>query len=192
VSVYDGAMATINTPDTALLVIDMQQALCSGAEAAFDIARVTDNVNALSRRARAAGLPVVLVQHEEAGGPMQHGSAGWALADGLLTDSTDVRVRKTTPNSFHGTDLQRLLQQRGVKRLVVCGLQTEFCVDTTVRQALALGYDVVLAADGHSTTDGAITAAQAIAHHNRTLRWMGGFDATIAVQPATEVSFAAS
>ena len=190
-SVYDGAMATMNTPDTALLVIDMQQALCSGAEAAFDIARVIDNVNSLSQRVRAAGLPVVLVQHEEAGGPMQHGSAGWALADGLLTDSTDVRVRKTTPNSFHGTELQRLLQQRGVKRLVVCGLQTEFCVDTTVRQALALGYDVVLAADAHSTTDGAITAAQAIAHHIRTLGWMGGFDATIAVRPAAEVSFAA-
>lgn len=176
---------------TALLVIDMQQALCSGAEAAHDIARVSDNVNALGQRARAAGLLVVLVQHEEAEGPMQHGSAGWALADGLLTDAADVRVRKTTPNAFHGTDLQRLLQERGVKRLVVCGLQTEFCVDTTVRQALALGYDVVLAADGHSTTDGAITAAQAIAHHNRTLRCMGGFDATIAVQPAAEVSLSA-
>jgi nicotinamidase-related amidase len=179
------------TTPTALLVIDVQQALCSGEQAAFDIARVIDNVNGLSQRARAAGLPVVLVQHEEPEGPMQHGSAGWALADGLLTDAADVRVRKTTPNSFHGTDLQRVLQERGVKRLVVCGLQTEFCVDTTVRQALALGYDVVLAADGHSTADGAITAAQAIAHHNRTLRWMGGFDATIAVQPAAEVSFAA-
>ena len=169
----------------------MQQALCSGAQAAFEIARVTDNVNELSQRARGAGLPVLLVQHEEAEGPMQHGSAGWALADGLRTDATDVRVRKTTPNSFHGTELQRVLQERGVKRPVVCGLQTEFCVDTTVRQALALGYDVVLAADSHSTNDGAIMAAQAIAHHNRTLGWMGGFDASIAVQPAAEVSFTA-
>lgn len=65
------------------------------------------------------------------------------------------------------------------------------CATTTVRQALALGYEVVLAADGHSTTNGAITAAQAIAHHNRTLGWMGGFDATIAVQPVAEVVFAA-
>lgn len=182
----------MNTTPTALIVIDMQQALCSGAEAAFDIARVIDNINTLSRRARAAGVPVVLVQHEEPEGPMQHGRAGWALADGLLTDAADVCVRKTTPNSFHGTELQRRMQERGAKRLVVCGLQTEFCVDTTVRQALALGYDVVLAADGHSTTDGAITASQAIAHHNRTLRWMGGFDATIAVQPAAEVSWSAS
>lgn len=138
----------------------------------------------MSRAARAAPVPVVLVQHEEDSGSLVAGSPGWQLARGLQTSKDDLRVRKKSPNSFHKTDLHSLLQERGVTRLVVCGLQTEFCVDTTVRQALALGYDVVLAADAHSTTDSdTLSAAQIAAHHNRTLRWMSGFGSKISVLP---------
>jgi nicotinamidase-related amidase len=174
---------------TALLIIDMQHALCSGEEAAFGISNVIEKVNALSARARASGSPVVLVQHEEDEGPLQFGSEGWALAGGLLTAAEDIRVRKTTPNSFHKTELRRLLQERGVSRVVICGLQTEFCVDTTVRQALPLGYSVTLAADAHSTSDGTLRAEQVIAHHNRTLRWMTSYGPRMEVKPAAEVAF---
>ncbi len=174
---------------TALLIIDMQHALCFGEEAAFGIESVIEKVNALSGGARASGAPVVLVQHEEDEGPLQFGSEGWAPAGGLLTVAEDIKVRKRTPNSFHQTDLHRLLQDRGVSRLVICGLQTEFCVDTTVRQALPLGYDVTLVADAHSTTDGALRAEQVIAHHNRTLRWMTSYGPRMEVKPAAEVAF---
>jgi nicotinamidase-related amidase len=174
---------------TALLIIDIQHALCTGADAAFGIETVIEKVNALSRRARAAGSPVVLVQHEEEDGPLHFGSEGWALAAGLLCAADDLRLRKKTPNSFHGTDLQRLLQDRHVSHVVVCGLQTEFCVDTTVRQALPLGYGVTLVADAHSTTDGALPAEQVIAHHNRTLRWMTSYGPRMEVKPTAEVVF---
>jgi nicotinamidase-related amidase len=174
---------------TALLIIDMQQALCSSEEAAFGIDNVIDKINALSARARASGSPVILIQHEEDEGPLQFGSEGWALAGGLLTAAEDIRLRKRTPNSFHETDLHRLLQERGVSRVVICGLQTEFCVDTTVRQALPLGYAVTLAADAHSTTDGALRAEQVIAHHNRTLRWMTSYGPRMEVTPSAEVAF---
>ncbi len=178
---------------TALLVIDMQRALCTGDDAAFDIERVTERINGLSARARAAGVPVVLVQHEEGEGPLQFGSAGWQLADGLVTAASDLRVRKTTPNSFHRTELQGLLQARGVDRLVVCGLQSDYCVDTTVRQALALGYAVALAADAHSTVDNAVlSAAQITAHHNATLAHLSSFGPRVTVAPAAAVAFDAS
>jgi nicotinamidase-related amidase len=174
---------------TALLIIDMQHALCSGDDAAFGIDHVIERINALSGRARASGTPVILVQHEEDEGPLQFGSAGWALAVGLRTAAEDIKVRKKTPNSFHQTELHQLLQERGVSHLVICGLQTEFCVDTTVRQALPLGYSVTLVADSHSTTDGALRAEQVIAHHNRTLRWMTSYGPRMEVKPAAEVTF---
>jgi nicotinamidase-related amidase len=176
---------------TALLIIDIQHALCCGEDAAFGIDSVIEKVNALSGRARASRLPVILVQHEEDDGPLQFGHEGWALAEGLVTAADDVRVRKRTPNSFHGTDLHQLLQDRGVTRVVICGLQTEFCVDTTVRQALPLGYSVTLVSDAHSTTDGALRAEQVIAHHNRTLRWMTSYGPRMEVKPAAEVSLEA-
>ena len=174
---------------TALLIIDMQHALCSGEDAAFGIENVIEKINALSARARALEVPVVVVQHEEDEGPLQFGSQGWALAAGLLITGEDIKVRKKTPNSFHQTDLHTLLQDRGVTHVVICGLQTEFCVDTTVRQALPLGYSVTLAADAHSTTDGALRAEQVIAHHNRTLRWMTSYGPRMEVKPAAEVAF---
>lgn len=173
----------------ALLIIDMQRALCQGQWAAHGIASVMDKINSLSRQARAARVPVVLVQHEEAGGPLELQADGWALADGLETAPDDLRVRKTTPNSFHQTELLELLKARGVSRLVVCGLQTEFCVDTTVRQALPLGFAVCLAADAHSTTDDVLPAPQVIAHHNRTLGHLGSFGPRIEVKPAAAIVF---
>ena len=142
-----------------------------------------------SAPARAAGVPVLLVQHEEEAGPLRADSAGWQLAEALDTAPADLRVRKTTPDSFHRTELQRLLRERGVGALVVCGLQSDFCVDTTVRRALALGYHVTLAADAHTTLDnGVLTAAQIAAHHNATLAQMTGFGPRMTVVRAAEVA----
>jgi len=175
--------------NTALLIIDVQRALCTGNEKVFGIGAIIDRINALSDSARASGTPVVFVQHEEDEGPFRSGTEGWELADGLVTAPGDLRVRKTTPNSFHRTELQELLQKHGVERVVICGLQTEYCVDTTLRQALALGYRVVLASDAHSTVDGVLMAAQIIAHHNHTFRNMNSFGPVMEVKPTAEVAF---
>ena len=173
---------------TAVLVIDVQHALCTGAEAAFDITGVIERINAVCAKARAVGAPIVLIQHEEANGSFRFGSDGWQLASGIQTRSDDVRVRKTTPDSFNLTELHPLLQAKGITHLVICGLQTDFCVDTTVRRALALGYQVVLVANAHSTVDnGVLSAAQIIAHHNITLSHMTSFGPRATLNLADEV-----
>lgn len=170
---------------TALIIIDVQQALCAGPYAAFDIGAVIERINTISAKARAARMPVIFVQHEEAGGPLPYGGEGWQLAAGLQVQPEDLRVRKTTPDSFHQTNLHQLLRERGVSDVIVCGLQTDFCVDTTVRRAFTFGYQVTLVADAHSTLDnGVLTAAQIIAHHNATL---GNFGPLVKVVPASEL-----
>src|SRR5262245_46646420 len=127
---------------SALLVIDMQQGLCSGEWAAHDIERVLQRINGLIDRARAARVPREVSQHEEREGDRVHDTAGWQLVEGLHAQDDDPRVRKITPDSFYETELGQLLQQRGIDRLMICGLQSDFCIDTTVRRALALGYHV--------------------------------------------------
>jgi nicotinamidase-related amidase len=160
---------------TAVLVIDMQQALCRGNWAAFEIDRVIAHINQVTERARQVGAPVLLIQHEDEG-PLQFGSDGWQLDARLMVAPADIRIRKTATDSFHRTGLQTRLQALGVERLVVCGLQSEFCIDSTVRGALAFGYPVTLVADAHSTTDnGVLTAAQITAHHNATLKNLESF-----------------
>ena len=178
--------------NTALLIIDVQHALCSGGYAAFESGRVIDRINQVSRLARTAGSPVVVIQHEEADGPLKFGTDGWKLAAGLDATPSDVYVRKKASDSFHETELHAVLQARGIEKLVICGLQSEFCVDTTTRRALALGYPVTLVADGHSTLDNSVLkAAQISAHHNETLGNIGSFGIRVRVIPASEVRFEA-
>lgn len=177
---------------TALLVIDMQQALCSGEEEAFDIKDMLKRVNMLIANAKIGGASVIFIQHEEDEGSLVFGSDGWQLAQGLAAADGDIRVRKTTPDAFHKTELSEILERLEVTDLVVCGLQTDFCIDTTVRRALALGFPVTLAGDGHSTLDnGVLTAAQIIAHHNRTLSNIGSFGPRVRVKAAAEIRFPA-
>ncbi|MDU9394504.1 cysteine hydrolase family protein [Pseudomonas sp. zfem002] len=176
---------------TALLVIDVQASLCTGEFAAFDIERVLSTINASIARARAAGIPVVFVQHEQDSDALfRFGSPGWQLAASLTAEAEDERVRKTTPDSFNQTHLHAWLQARDIKRLLVCGLQSEFCVDTSVRRALSLGYEVVLLADGHSTLDNdVLSAAQISAHHNAVFSNMTSYGPRIHVQAAADVVF---
>ena len=161
---------------TALLIIDVQQGLCEGEGAAFESAQVIARITPVSAKARAAGAPVIFIQHESAAGYLEFDTPAWQLADGLYAEPADLKLRKTTPDSFLRTELESVLKQHGVTRLIICGMHTEFCVDTTTRRALALGYPVALIADGHTSAGNAhLSAAQVIAHHNATLTNISSF-----------------
>ena len=177
---------------SALLIIDVQHALCSGRWSAYDVDATVDRINEVAGRARAAGAPVLLIQHEEEDGPLEFGTPGWHLYERLAVEPSDIKLRKTATDSFYRTELHSLLQSRVVDRLVVCGLQSEFCVDSTVRGALALGFPVVLVADGHTTLDNeVISAAQISRHHNVTLANLSSFGPRVSTTPAVGVRFVA-
>jgi nicotinamidase-related amidase len=160
----------------AVLVIDVQQGLCEGEGAAFDCPGTIARINRVTRKARQAGAPVIFIQHESSSGYLGHGTAAWQLADGLEVLPADLRLRKTTPDSFLRTDLQALLQSLAATSVVVCGMHSEFCIDTTVRRALAIGLPVVLVSDAHTSAgNSAISARQVIAHHNATLTNIASF-----------------
>ena len=173
---------------SAVLVVDVQNALCVGEWAAYDIEGVVQRINAVAAKARAVGAPVIFIQHEEEAGPLQFNTDGWQLCDRLDVHPEDVRIRKTACDSFYQTQLQAELESRGIGELVVCGLQSEFCVDSTVRGALAHGYPVVLVSNAHSTLDsGVLSAAQISAHHNVTLANIGSYGPRVTTTPAAEI-----
>lgn len=166
----------------ALLIIDVQNAILDGfpgdrgdaARTALD--RMVGRVAALLSRARQAGLRVFHVQHD---GTPDHrlavGTPGWAIRAELAPEPGETVIRKTACDAFYGTGLERELRTAGVAHLLVAGCMTQYCVDTTVRRAVSLGFDVTLAADGHTTADaGMLGFEQIVAHHNALL---DGFDA---------------
>jgi nicotinamidase-related amidase len=174
---------------TAILVIDVQQGLCEGEGAAHDCAGVIDRINQVTRKARMARNPVVFIQHESGAGYLELGSPAWQLAPDLDVQPGDLRVGKTTPDAFLKTGLEALLQAKGINHLVICGMHTEFCVDTTARRALALGYPVTLVSDAHTSAgNAAITPAQVIAHHNTTLANISSFGPRVTCVTAAELA----
>ena len=173
---------------TAVLVIDVQRGLCDDLPRPHEAETVMQRINALTARARAAGVPVAFVQHENAV-DLEFDSERWQLASALETDARDAKIRKTTPDSFLRTPLESWLSEHGVKRVAICGYSSEFCVDTTVRRAAALGYEVVLAADAHTSHDKPhATGAQIRAHHNATLSDITSFGVRISAVASAQIA----
>lgn len=176
---------------TALLVIDMQNDTVAIAHRAAETVAV---IAELRQRAHGAGALVVTVQ--DVGEGTEAGSEGRQVVPELAPGAAEPVVRKTAPDSFLRTGLDGLLRAHGVTEVLVTGFATEICVDTTARSALSHGYDLVVVADGHTTSvrgpgDGAYaTPGRSVAHHNEIFRNLGYPGRRIRVLNASEVDFA--
>jgi nicotinamidase-related amidase len=176
--------------DTALVVIDVQVGLI---EEAYRGTEVLDSINTLLSKARATGTPIIYVQHDEPQGyPLEVGTPAWEIHSAIAPQEGELIVHKRASDSFHATSLQRELETRGIKHLVVMGCQTEYCVDTTVRRATTMGYNVTLVGNAHTTDDydeAVLTAAKRIEYHNKVLNGFSTDDYVITVKPTSEVIF---
>lgn len=174
---------------SAVIVIDVQQGLCEGPNAVFDAAGTIQRINLLTRRARASRHSVIMVQHQGQN-KMQRGTREWQFADSLAVCRTDTVCSKHTPDAFNRTRLVEVLSDQSITQLLICGMHTEFCVDTTVRRALSLGYPVTLVSDAHSSAgNAATTPSQVIAHHNITLLNIDSFGPRVTLAEAADCEF---
>lgn len=171
---------------TALLIIDAQVNMFE-PEPVYQADQVLAAIQDLVQAAMAAGAFVVFVQNTgRPESPDERDTPGWQLHPSLAARKSVPVIEKRADDAFYQTALPGLLAANGVTRVVIAGMQTEYCVDTTTRRAFSMGYDVTLAADAHSTLDGDLPAAQMIAHHNHVL------SAYARVLPAAEITFESS
>ncbi len=127
---------------TALLIIDVQQSFLhrpywSDAE----LPRFQNAILRLDAGSRALGIPVVHVLHCDEDGPFRMDS-GWVKPMDWLPGEPAVTFIKHVHNAFTDTGLDAWLRERGIQRLIVCGIRTEQCCETTTRVASDLGYAV--------------------------------------------------
>lgn len=158
---------------TALLIIDVQNGMFFEEDPVYNSKTLVKNLKVLLEKARDSRTPVIYVQHNEReGSPLATGSPGWEIYSDIAPHDGDLIIQKWTPDSFYQTPLDEELKKRGIQALVISGIQTEICVDTTTRSAFSHGYDVTLVTDAHGTWPSEpLTAEQIIQHHNKTLRW---------------------
>jgi nicotinamidase-related amidase len=141
-------------------------------------------------RARRARVPVIHVQHNHATwAPLKAGAPTWHLHPRVAPLEGERVIAKTASDCFHETPLQEELGRLGITHLVVTGMQTEFCVDTTCHRAISLGLDVTLVSDAHTTVDAAFPAEPIIRYHNAVLPRLAHPSHHVAVRPSGEVRF---
>lgn len=160
-----------NPEGKALLVVDMQVGLFNGPEVPYEKNQILSNINHLITQAHEANVPIFFVQHtgpDES--PIAAGALFWQLLPELKVAKEDVVFNKTKPSCFFGTQLASNLTDANVSELIIVGMKTQYCIDTTCRVAAELGFQPVLVADAHTCMDTPILSAKnIIEHHNATL-----------------------
>jgi nicotinamidase-related amidase len=160
------AMTTLeNRPNTALLVVDVQNGVVEGAH---ERDAVVANVGSLVEKARRDQVPVVWVQHSDE--QLARGADEWRIVPELTPEDAEPLIEKNYGDSFEDTTLETVLSGLGVGRLVVVGAETDACIRSTLHGAFVRGYDATLVSDAHTTGDhtpwGAPPPDQVIAHTN--------------------------
>jgi nicotinamidase-related amidase len=149
-----GAAQNRGMSNRALLVIDVQESFRQRPLwAAIDNPDIVEDVGRLVEHARANGDEVVWILHAEPGtGGVFDPERGFVrYQEGLAPLAGEAQLQKTSHNAFTTTNLQQLLTEKGIRELVVCGIRTEQCCETTTRLASDLGYRVTFVVDATAT-----------------------------------------
>ncbi len=151
------SMTAIDAPTaSALIVIDVQQGFDDASWGPRNNPACEDNVGTLAAAFASAGAPIVLVRHDSTspGSPLHPDRPGNAFKAVLAGVDATLLVSKHVHSAFHGdTDLDGWLREHGIAQVVVCGIQTNRCCETTARVAGDLGYDVRFVLDATHTFD---------------------------------------
>ncbi|RJR40596.1 MAG: cysteine hydrolase [Desulfobacteraceae bacterium] len=154
---------------TALLNIDMQNCFVEDSPiSAVEGLTILGRINRLSAECRKAGIPVIhtsLVLRPDGSnlgvlaetsppakaGMLNKGSASTALHEGLMVDPRDILLDKPRFGAFHGTDLELILRSRGIDTVIISGIATNVCCETTAREAMVRDFHVFFLSDGTAT-----------------------------------------
>lgn len=151
---------------TALINVDLQNCFVDGVA---DGLALIDRINQLAAACREAGILVVHTRHvlrpdgsnmgvlgelvpKIRDGLLDDGAESAGLHDALVVDPRDVLLDKPRFGAFHGTDLELILRSRGIDTIIISGISTPVCCDTTAREASARDFHVLFLSDGTATT----------------------------------------
>lgn len=129
----------------ALLIVDVQVGVVRDA---WQTARVVATLADAVTRARAAGVPVIWIQHAD--DELPKGSADWAWVPELVPAPGEVLIHKQYNSGFEATELEAVLAERDISHLLLGGASSNWCIRATAYAALERGYDLTLLSDAHT------------------------------------------
>lgn len=135
---------------TALLVVDVQNALVLGEP--YNRENVISNIKKLVQTSRDNEVEVIYIQHsDEIGGELEENCDGWQIYKEVAPISGEKIINKNYNSAFKGTTLKEYLDSRGINKLIITGMQTEYCIDTTVKVAFEYGFEIIVPEETNTT-----------------------------------------
>lgn len=164
-----------------LLVIDAQKMIVNQKLHCFD--KFVSNVKALIQTARENAIEVIYVRHDDgAGQALTKGTDGFEIYDTFQPLIGEKIYDKTANSAFHGTGLLDYLHSIGETELIIVGLQTDYCIDATIKCGFEHGFKMIVPAYANSTFDNAfMTAANSYRYYNDFM-WNGRYAECISLE----------
>lgn len=151
-----------------LLIIDMQRAM--SFEKAYNFDKVVNNIQKLLIKYRKEELPVVFVQHTELEESIfSQNAPGWPILDELSPKSGEMIVHKNFNSGFKETNLEEVLNRYNAKEIVLVGMQTEYCIDTTLRVGFEKGFKFIIPENTNTTFDNGLLSGEEIYRHHNSI-----------------------
>lgn len=145
--------------NTALLVVDVQNALVQAQP--FEIEKVISNIKRLIATCREHSVEVVYIQHsDEIGDELEPNTEPWEIHSEISPNANETVINKHFNSSFKDTILKNYLDSKGIDQLIITGLQTEYCIDTTCKVAFEYGYKLIIPEKTNTTFDNGNMLAQ--------------------------------
>lgn len=169
-----------------LMIVDVQRAMFECDGGVYNGEQVLGHIETLLQTARESDVPVIYIQHTEESGEYGKGVGTWEIHERIKPRPQDVVVEKNYWDAFQKTDLESVLKSYGLRRLLVVGMQTEYCMDTTIRNAFSRGYQLMGVKGCHTTFDSPVLPAVDVIHHHERI-WDGRFLTMLTLEEAQAV-----
>jgi nicotinamidase-related amidase len=166
-----------------LLVVDVQNAIVM--EHPYEEEKVLGNIQALIAQARKNQIEVIYVRHDDGvGTEFEVGSDTWQIHETVEPQSGEKIVDKQFNSAFHKTDLQMYLSEAGVDTIMLVGMQTEYCIDATLRSAFDLNYKVLIPEQTNTSFDNPYMQAQQLIAYYNSFIWNGRYAKIVPMEEA--------
>lgn len=154
----------------ALLVIDVQTALME--EHPCNEANFIQNIKELIESFRTNNKPVLYVQHNGGiGDDLEHGSKGWSIYQEIEPVLSDIMIEKKFNSAFRQTALKEELDKINAKNIIICGMQTEYCIDVSVKVAFEYGYNITIVKNSTTTFDNDFSQGEKLTKYYEDKIW---------------------
>ena len=160
--------------NTVLLVVDVQTSMVENHP--YNESNVLSNIKTLISLCREKCVEVIYVRHDGGiGDELERGTDGWQIWKDIEPLSSEQIFDKRFNSAFRGTGLAAYLDSRKIQRIILAGLQTEYCIDTTCKVAFEYGYEVLIPEESTSTYDNEYFSGEKIVKYYTQKIWKDRF-----------------